>query len=56
MKFFAEYMKILVEPTGCLALAGAIHSGINFKGQKVGVIIGGGNIDLQRFTSLIESR
>jgi threonine dehydratase len=56
MKFFAEYMKILVEPTGCLALAGAMHSGVDIKGKKVGVIIGGGNIDLQRFTELIEKR
>jgi threonine dehydratase len=56
MKFCAERMKIIIEPTGCLGLAGAKYSGVDIKGKKVGVIIGGGNIDLQRFTELIEKR
>ena len=46
MKFYAETMKMIVEPTGCLSLAGARNSGINFKGKRVGIIISGGNVDI----------
>ena len=47
-------MKILVEPTGCLGLAGAKNCGLNLKGKKVGVIISGGNVDLSRYAELIK--
>ena len=53
MKFCAERMKLIIEPTGCLGLAGAQHCGIDIKGKKVGVIISGGNVDLKRFSDLI---
>jgi threonine dehydratase len=39
-------MKIIVEPTGCLALAGMRNSGFDFKDKRIGVIISGGNVDL----------
>ncbi len=53
MRFFAERMKLVVEPTGCLGLAGALHGGLALGGRRVGVIISGGNVDLQRFAQLI---
>ena len=53
MKFYAERMKMIVEPTGCLSLAGARASGLDLKGSRVGVLISGGNIDLARFAELI---
>jgi threonine dehydratase len=53
MRFFAERMKMLVEPTGCLGFAAACHAGIDLKGQRVGVLISGGNVDLNRFAELI---
>ena len=56
MKFCAERMKMVIEPTGCLGLAGAQFCGINIKGKKVGVIISGGNVDLERFAKLITSK
>lgn len=46
-------MKMVIEPTGCLGLAGAQYSGIDFKGKRVGVMISGGNVDLERFAKLI---
>ena len=52
MKFFAERMKMVVEPTGCLSFAGACHAGLDLKGKRVGVIVSGGNVDLQRFAAL----
>ncbi|MGO4605162.1 threo-3-hydroxy-L-aspartate ammonia-lyase [Variovorax sp. 2RAF20] len=53
MRFFAERMKMVVEPTGCLALAGAIAAGKAVAGQRVGIVISGGNVDLSRYAALI---
>lgn len=55
MRFFAERMKILVEPTGCLAFAGACSLRQELAGKRVGVLISGGNVDLQRLCSLIQT-
>jgi len=52
MRFYAERMKLLVEPTGCLSYAGACHGGLPLRGQRVGIIISGGNVDLSRFAAL----
>jgi threo-3-hydroxy-L-aspartate ammonia-lyase len=53
MRFYAERMKMIVEPTGCLSLAGARHGGVDIQGARVGVLISGGNVDIQRFAQLI---
>ena len=55
MRFFAERMKIIVEPTGCLGAAAATLAGLPLAGQRVGVIVSGGNVDLQRFSQLVGS-
>ena len=49
MRFFAERMKLVVEPTGCLAAAAAMHGRLDVRGKRVGVVISGGNIDLASF-------
>ena len=53
MRFFAERMKMVVEPTGCLSFAAACHAGVDLTGKKVGVIVSGGNVDLKRFAALV---
>jgi len=53
MRFFAERMKMIVEPTGCLGFAAACHAGLELQGKRVGVIISGGNVDLARYAQLI---
>lgn len=53
MHFFAERMKLIVEPTACLGLAALRKNKSLFKGKRVGVIISGGNVDLSRFSELI---
>ena len=55
MRFFAERMKMLVEPTGALSFAAAQHAGLPLAGQRVGIIVSGGNVDLMRFAELIKS-
>lgn len=54
MKVFASRMKMIVEPTGCLAAAAALGRELDVQGKRVGVIVSGGNIDLTRFAKLIQ--
>ncbi|MEO8490773.1 threo-3-hydroxy-L-aspartate ammonia-lyase [Pseudomonas sp.] len=54
MKFFMQRMKMVVEPTGCLGLAALRGMGDQFRGQRVGVIVTGGNVDFQNFATLIQ--
>lgn len=49
MRFFAARMKMVVEPTGCLAAAGALEGVLDLRGKRVGVILSGGNIDIARY-------
>ena len=53
MKFFAERMKMVVEPTGCLAAAAALHGVLPLEGKRVGILISGGNVDLATFAKMI---
>lgn len=53
LRFFAERMKIVVEPTGALAFAGARHGGIDLRGARVGIMISGGNVDLTRYARFL---
>lgn len=53
MRFFAERMKIVVEPTGCLAAAGAFAAAPDWRGKRVGIVISGGNVDLAAFARAI---
>ncbi|WP_042859441.1 threo-3-hydroxy-L-aspartate ammonia-lyase [Dickeya sp. NCPPB 3274] len=53
MRFFAERMKMVVEPTGCLGFAAARACQHELRGKRVGVIISGGNVDLARYGQLL---
>lgn len=53
MRFFASRMKLVVEPTGCLGYAAARGMGPTLAGKKVGIVISGGNVDLDRFAALV---
>ena len=53
MRFFAARMKMIVEPTGCLGFAAARAAGRQLAGQRVGIIVSGGNVDLEHFAQLI---
>jgi threonine dehydratase len=52
MRFAMERMKIVVEPTGVLALAALLSGKISARGAKVGIIISGGNVDLDALPDL----
>ena len=53
MGFLAARMKMLVEPTGCLGFAAATAMKDQLKGQRVGIVISGGNVDMARFCELV---
>jgi len=53
MRFFAERMKMVVEPTGCLAAAAVLEGMLDVRGQRVGIIISGGNVDVDRYAQLL---
>ena len=53
MRFFAERMKLVVEPTGCLGAAALLQGVVAARGKRVGVIVSGGNVDLARYAALL---
>jgi threonine dehydratase len=46
MFFLWERLKLVVEPTGALAAAAALRGSHPIAGQRVGIILSGGNVDL----------
>ncbi|MDN7528974.1 MULTISPECIES: threo-3-hydroxy-L-aspartate ammonia-lyase [Burkholderia cepacia complex] len=56
MRFFATRMKIVVEPTGCLSFAAVRRMKDALQGKRVGVVISGGNVDLENFCALVSAR
>lgn len=49
MRFFAERMKQVVEPTGCLGAAAVLERVVDLRGKRVGIILSGGNVDLAQY-------
>ncbi|MHA2298119.1 MAG: pyridoxal-phosphate dependent enzyme [Candidatus Hodarchaeales archaeon] len=56
MRFFWERMKLVVEPSGAVPLAGLMSGKIDIKGKRVGLIVSGGNVDLTDFFFLLEKQ
>ncbi len=53
MRFAAERLKQVVEPTGGLGLAALLCGVVAAPGQRVGVIVSGGNVDIARYAALL---
>lgn len=53
MRTFAATLKIVVEPTAGLGLAGLRQVAPELAGGRVGVIVTGGNVDLDRYAALL---
>jgi threonine dehydratase len=53
MRFFAERMKTVVEPTGVLGFAAARNLKAQLQGKRVGIVLSGGNVDIVRFAQLL---
>ncbi|MCO4311988.1 threo-3-hydroxy-L-aspartate ammonia-lyase [Pectobacterium versatile] len=53
MRFYAERMKIVVEPTGCLSFAAARNLRESLRGKRIGIVISGGNVDITRYGAFL---
>ena len=56
MKFLWERMKLIVEPSGAVPLAALLSKKVNVNNKKVGIILSGGNIEIEPFFQLLEKR
>jgi threonine dehydratase len=51
MFYLWERLKLLVEPTGALAAAAVLEGLVPVAGQRVGIVLSGGNVDLSQVTA-----
>jgi threonine dehydratase len=52
--FILERMKLLVEPSGVAGAAAVYFNKAEFKDKKVGVILSGGNVDLEKLRTFLD--
>jgi threonine dehydratase len=53
MQFAAQRMKIIVEPAGATVLAAVMARRVPVEARRIGVIISGGNVDLETYAELV---
>jgi threonine dehydratase len=53
MRLLMERMKIVVEPSGAVALAAILKEKTKLAGKRVGIILSGGNVDLKALAELL---
>ncbi len=56
MQFLWERMKLVVEPSGAVSLAGVLSKQIDLESKRAGIIISGGNIDLTDFFEALRQK
>jgi threo-3-hydroxy-L-aspartate ammonia-lyase len=56
MRFAFDYLKLVLEPSGASALAALLASKYGAVSSRVGVILSGGNVGLERFLEFFRSR
>ncbi|MHA1746440.1 MAG: pyridoxal-phosphate dependent enzyme [Promethearchaeota archaeon] len=54
MRLVWERMKLIIEPSSAVPIAAILSEKFDLASRKVGVIISGGNLDLNQFFSLLE--
>ena len=55
LKLIWERMKIIVEPSSAVALAGILKEPAKFKNKQIGLIISGGNVDLGKLGDIFSN-
>ncbi len=53
MRLIHEHLGMRVEPSGAASLAALLEDEIDIQGKKIGIMISGGNIDPEKFDSLL---
>ncbi|MEJ7746522.1 MAG: pyridoxal-phosphate dependent enzyme, partial [Luteimonas sp.] len=52
MRLLWERLKLVVEPSGAVALAAVLKHRERFAGRRVGIVLSGGNVDLDALPAL----
>jgi len=55
MRFLFERMKVVVEPSGAVGVAALLAGRLEVTARRVGVILSGGNVGVERFRELVGS-
>ena len=55
MRFCFERLKLVVEPSGASAFAALLAGAVDCRGQRVGVVLSGGNVGVAGFTGFFEA-
>ena len=55
MKFLWERMKLVIEPSGAVSLAGLFKIKDQLENQRIGIILSGGNVDLTQYFDQLKS-
>jgi threo-3-hydroxy-L-aspartate ammonia-lyase len=53
MAFLFDRLKIVTEPSGAIGVAALLAGRIDAPGNRVGVIVSGGNVGVARFAELL---
>lgn len=53
MAFVFNELKVVVEPSGAAGVAALLAQRVDVAGQRVGVVLSGGNVDVRDFCSLV---
>jgi threonine dehydratase len=53
MRFLFERMKLVVEPSGAVGVAALLAGRVEVAGSRVGVIVSGGNVGVERFIEVL---
>jgi threonine dehydratase len=56
MRFVWERLKIVIEPSSAVAVAPILHGQVAVQGLRVGIILTGGNVDLDLLFSTLARR
>ncbi len=48
MRLTWEKLKVIIEPSAAVPLAALLERALSVTGQRVGIILSGGNVDLDR--------
>jgi threonine dehydratase len=56
MRFMWERMKIVIEPSSAVAVAPILNDKLSVRGQRVGIIISGGNVELDVLFDALQSK
>lgn len=54
MRFLAEALNAVVEPSGATALAALLSGALDVRGRRVGVTLSGGNIEPRRYAAILQ--